>query len=209
MPIGVFASGKPPGASRIIATTRDRGPQAMPRNKPSDEEIELFHQAIGAVTPLDVEPRHHEPEQPSPRAEQSERDEQQVMRDVLTQAYDCEDVQPGDILSYCVPGVTRTVFRKLRRGQYRIERELDLHGFTSDEAQRALSQFLYSCRYTGIRCLRIIHGKGKRSSNDGPVLKSRVNHWLRQRYEVLAFCSARPNDGGTGAIYVLLRAANL
>jgi DNA-nicking Smr family endonuclease len=97
------------------------------------------------------------------------------------------------------------VLRKLRRGQFSISAELDLHGLRVEEARQALSHFLYHCRVNKKRCVRIIHGKGYRSANNQAVLKSKVNHWLRQHDDVLAFCSARAQDGGTGALYVLLR----
>jgi DNA-nicking Smr family endonuclease len=86
-----------------------------------------------------------------------------------------------------------------------VAAELDLHGMTSELARSALREFMAECRRRDHRCVRIIHGKGRGSSNRGPVLKGKVNRWLRQRDDVLAFCSARPVDGGTGALYVLLR----
>ena len=95
--------------------------------------------------------------------------------------------------------------RKLRRGQYAIEAQLDLHGNTVPEARERVSTFLRDMQTQGKRCVRIIHGKGKSSEGKLPVLKGKVNAWLQQWDQVLAFCSARPNDGGTGAIYVLLR----
>ncbi len=175
-------------------------------NKPNEQDIALFRAAVGEVQPLKVDRAELAPPKPSPRPIQSERDEQQVIQDLLSEAYDPEHLQPGDMISYAIPGITRSVFRKLKRGQYRLEGELDLHGLTSSEARQALVRFLGECRQRGRRSVRIIHGKGNRSTNEGPVLKSRVNTWLRQRQEVLAFCSARPQDGGTGAVYVLLRA---
>ena len=97
------------------------------------------------------------------------------------------------------------MLRKLRRGQFQIGPALDLHGMTVATAREALTRFLHAARREGRSCVRIIHGKGNGSRHRGPVLKLKINHWLRQRDEVLAFCSARPVDGGTGAIYVLLR----
>jgi len=113
-------------------------------------------------------------------------------------------MQPGDSLSYCGPGIQNSVFKKLKKGQYNIGAELDLHGYTRPEAQVALSKFVQASREENIRCVRIIHGKGMGSK--GPKLKPMVNKWLQQRKEILAFCSARPSDGGTGAVYVLLKA---
>jgi DNA-nicking Smr family endonuclease len=106
---------------------------------------------------------------------------------------------------YGRPGLQRRILRRLRRGHYSLAAELDLHGMTVPVARVALQAFLQECRRRDLRCVRIIHGKGRRSSNEGPVLKVKVDRWLRQREDVLAFCSAQPADGGTGAIYVLLR----
>ncbi|MGH8503098.1 MAG: Smr/MutS family protein, partial [Gammaproteobacteria bacterium] len=114
--------------------------------------------------------------------------------------------QPGDALQYCRPGVRKTVMRKLKKGQYRVGAELDLHGLSARSAQAALTGFIQDARAADTRCVRIIHGKGRRSSNRGPVIKPLAGAWLRRREDVLAFCSARPVDGGTGALYVLLKA---
>jgi DNA-nicking Smr family endonuclease len=94
--------------------------------------------------------------------------------------------------------------RRLRRGQYAIRDEIDLHGMTQDEARAALGAFLAEAMLHDRRCVRVIHGKGRGSGHRGPVLKSAVNRWLRRHAAVAAFCSARRNDGGTGALYVLL-----
>jgi DNA-nicking Smr family endonuclease len=103
-------------------------------------------------------------------------------------------------------GVRTQVIRRLRRGLIPIEDELDLHGLTQTAARDQLAQFLQNTRSAGIRCVRIIHGKGYRSGARGPILKIAVDLWLRRHLDVMAFSSARPIDGGTGAVYVLLRA---
>jgi DNA-nicking Smr family endonuclease len=95
--------------------------------------------------------------------------------------------------------------RKLRRGQFIVGAELDLHGMTVPVAHRALNEFLARCLTTDTRCVRVIHGKGLSTPDRSPVLKSRVNNWLQQHGDVLAYCSARAHDGGTGAVYVLLK----
>ncbi len=181
----------------------------MSEQPPSDEDApDLFRRAVGKVKPVRndrVEP-HRAP--PPPRPLKLEQDEAQVMRDALSDhVADSADHQPGDILSFCREGVQKKVFRKLRTGTYAIQDELDLHGLTRDEARQALQAFLRGAAAEGRRCVRVIHGKGLRSSNEGPVLKTRVDHWLRQMDEVLAFHSALPRHGGTGAVYVLLRRA--
>ncbi|MDX1901407.1 MAG: Smr/MutS family protein [Gammaproteobacteria bacterium] len=106
-------------------------------------------------------------------------------------------------LSYTFPGVGQKILRKLRQGQYNIEAILDLHGNTVAEARNALGRFLSMCEKKNLTCILIIHGKGHQQEK--PILKNRLNHWLRETKQVLAFCSARPNDGGKGALYVLLR----
>ena len=109
-------------------------------------------------------------------------------------------------LAFQRPGVRDGQMRQLRRGLLQIEDELDLHGLTQLRAHHLFSAFLEECRDRGLRCVRIIHGRGTRSGARGPVLKAAVDAWLRGRHEVIAFTSARPRDGGAGALYVLLRA---
>ena len=147
-----------------------------------------------------------EKQKPAPRARQRELDDEQVLEDMLSDPIDLADVETGEELLFSRSGVQPAMMKKLRRGQFAIEAELDLHRMTSDEARLATSTFLQLARQGGKRCIRIIHGKGLGSPNKLPVLKTKLNHWLKQRDEILAFCSARPVDGGTGAVYVLLRA---
>lgn len=170
-----------------------------------DEDIRLFHEAVGPVRRLEVDRAAPQRPRPSPKPRQLIADERRVLVDMLSEDFDGGELQPGDALEYCRPGVQRSVFRKLRRGEYRLTSELDLHGASVSHARQALHRFLREARRNHERCVRIIHGKGHGSSGRGPVLKAMVNQWLRQRDEVLAFCSARPADGGTGAVYVLLR----
>lgn len=115
------------------------------------------------------------------------------------------DLATGDELVYRRNGVQSSVMRRLRRGYYRCQAEIDLHGMVVATARLSLADFLQEAHDFNYRCVRIIHGKGLRSGHRGPVLKTKVTGWLRQRNEVLAYISARPVDGGTGALYVLLR----
>lgn len=170
-----------------------------------EDDIAVFRTAVAGVRRL--VPTHRQPSDGkplSPRPRQTEADEQAVLTELLAEP-DLELLENGDTLSYRVAGVQDGVMRKLKRGQYRIERELDLHGLNRDKAQLAVARFLAQCRDQGLRCVRIIHGKGNGSPNSGPVLKTYLNAWLRRRKDVVAFNSARPADGGTGAVYVLLR----
>ena len=127
-----------------------------------------------------------------------------MLADLL--AFDAHDldVESGDELGYRRDGISESVLRRLRRGEYAIRDEIDLHGMTQDEARAALGAFLAEAMLHDRRCVRVIHGKGRGSGHRGPVLKSAVNRWLRRHAAVAAFCSARGNDGGTGALYVLL-----
>jgi len=115
------------------------------------------------------------------------------------------EVETPEVLLFARPGVQNRVVYDLQRGYLVVETELDLHGLTVDAAQRVLTEFLDHCRRQRVRCARIIHGKGSRSAERQPILKRKVNYWLRLRPEVLAFCSATRRDGGSGALYVLLR----
>jgi DNA-nicking Smr family endonuclease len=117
-----------------------------------------------------------------------------------------DPVSGGEALSFHRPGVGPQIVRRLRRGLYPVDDELDLHGFTESAARQHLAEFIAMSRDAGHRCVRIIHGKGYRSGARGPVLKTAVNLWLRRHHDVIAFVSARTIDGGTGALYVLLRA---
>ena len=120
-------------------------------------------------------------------------------------AVDIEIVGLEDSLSFIAPGLQNNVLKKLRRGYFGLEAEIDLHGLTSNEAKRQLLNFLQSCVEKGCRCVHIVHGKGYRSADNHPVLKNNLNLWLRQHRDVQAFCSAPPKDGGTGAVFVLLQ----
>lgn len=171
-----------------------------------NDDEKLFRLAIGNVRPLKRDNRvSHEKAKPLPHPRQQELDDQQVLKDMMSDPYDLSELETGDELHFCRQGIQQKTFKKLRRGEFSLEAELDLHGKTVEEARSAIASFLLRCKQQGLRCIRVIHGKGHGSFNKQPILKSHVNHWLRQRDEVLAFCSARPADGGTGAVYVLLK----
>lgn len=165
-----------------------------------------FFRAIGEVRRMEHDQAELDLPLPQPRAQKRRDDERAVMRDLLSDPVGATELQPGDEIRFMRPGVNRRVFRNLKRGHYRIQDELDLHGLFASEARGVLGSFLTAARSDGRLCVRVVHGKGRRSRQPGPVLKGLVDYWLRQRDDVLAFCSARPADGGTGAVYVLLRA---
>lgn len=169
------------------------------------EDVKLFRESIGVVKPVRDDrvtpPRRHI----SPRPVFRERDETEVLRDMLSDLFDPADMETGDELLYIRPGLQARTVRKLRRGKLSVDAELDLHGMTVPIARAAVAGFLRECQRHHIQCARIIHGKGLGSRHRAPVLKQKVGGWLRQRDEVLAYCSARQYDGGTGAVYVLLK----
>lgn len=156
------------------------------------------------VRPLGQVKRAPERARRPARAASRRADEAKALAESL--AFDAHDldVESGDELGFRREGVPQSVLRRLRRGEYAVRDEIDLHGMTQDEARRALGAFLADAVLHRRRCVRIIHGKGLGSGHRGPVLKSAVNRWLRRHDAVKAFCSARRNDGGTGALYVLL-----
>lgn len=179
----------------------------MPHNKRkiSAEEAALFRSSVGRVTRHrqdKVEPTNPRP-LPIPR--QTLHDNAMVLREMMSDTHDPADLETGEELLFSRAGLQHKLLRRLRRGEFRVDAELDLHGKTVVEARAALAQFLHRCRRSHARCVRLIHGKGLGSKQKLPVLKHKLNAWLRQRDEVLAFCSARPVDGGTGALYVLLK----
>ena len=134
------------------------------------------------------------------------RDERAVLAESLkTHAHPDLGLASGEELVYVRAGVPVQVLKQLRRGHWVVQDDLDLHGMTSSEARIATGVFLAECVQHGVRCVRIVHGKGLRSPNRQPVLKRKLGHWLVVRDEVLAFCEARPVDGGSGAVVVLLR----
>ena len=127
------------------------------------------------------------------------------MREALSDEFDVETLLDTDeTLSYKRPGLGPDVVRKLRRGQWQLQGQIDLHGLRREDARQALADFIRHAHKNGWRCVRVIHGKGLGSPGKTPVLKGRVHSWLVQKKEVLAFAQARPADGGAGALVVLL-----
>ena len=169
------------------------------------DEPDLFRSAVEDVVPVRYPARASlAPKPPRPIARQRQLDDQQVMLDSLSDPID-ELIETGEELQFLRNGISRDVLRKLRRGKWVIQGQLDLHGMISSEARVALVEFLHEAAKVGARCVRIIHGKGLTSFNREPVLKHKVKHWLTQRDEVLAFAEARAVDGGSGAVVVLLK----
>ncbi len=172
----------------------------------AEAEKNLFTRAIGKVAPLPAHNKAHLPHPPrQPVATQRQKDEAQVIQDSLSDEFDVSTLLDTDeALSFRRPSVGPEVTRKLRKGNWAIQREIDLHGLRSDEARLALTTFIRDAHKHGIRCVRVVHGKGLGSPGKTPVLKSKVHSWLVQKNQVMAFVQAKPAEGGAGALVVLL-----
>jgi len=170
-----------------------------------DDDTDLFRQYVHVDNKIKfdgIKPaRHKLPAIPR----QSIKNKEQSIDEMFSEGFEPADLETGDELLFIRPGVSRADFKKLRKGRMIIQGKLDLHGMTVKMARETLAHFLVHCKRTGKRCVLIIHGKGRGSFQGQPVIKNKVNIWLRLRDEVLAFCSAHQIDGGTGAIYVLLK----
>ena len=174
--------------------------------KPSEDDIRAFRDAVKGTRPLSATPRvRPNRPKPKPRARFRRLGEAEVLEDSLQLSPIDLEVEFGEELTYRRSRIQDAVMRRLRRGYYRVESELDLHGLTVPEAKSAMRDFLARAIARQCRCVRVIHGKGLGSGPRGPVIKQAVNVILRRTDPVVAFCTARPVDGGTGAIYVLLK----
>lgn len=172
----------------------------------SDEESAVFRDAIGPVARLPP-PKRRAPERvlPSARPRPREAEQTREVAELRDAPAPVPNIAAGDDLVYRRAGVQASVLRRLRRGYYRCQAEIDLHGMVVDVARQYLALFLQNAHDRDHRCVRVVHGKGLGSGHRGPVLKTKVAGWLAHRDDVLAYVSARPGDGGTGALYVLLK----
>lgn len=172
------------------------------------EDLAAFRAAVADARPL-PDPGRAElsAPPPPPRPLQHLADERAALHDSLHAPIGLQDrLEGGDEPHYLRQGMAQSVLRDLRRGRWVIQDELDLHGLNRDEARALLGEFLAECLHAGKRCLRVIHGKGLRSPQKTSILRQLVRGWLVQRNEVLAYCQAKPQDGGEGALIVLLTA---
>ena len=175
--------------------------------EPADDELFRAEMAADNVTPIKTEARAklHKP-LPKPIAAQRLADEASVPSELLTDTSGWDgDIETGDLITFLRNGIPREVIRKLKRGQWAVQATLDLHGHTTTTAREELARFIALARHRGIRCIRIIHGRGTRSPGGVPLIRNKVRLSLSQRDEVLAFCDAAPGDGGPGAVLVLLK----
>jgi DNA-nicking Smr family endonuclease len=197
---------------RLAAEVRERAQaEALEREREAraHKAANEFRDAVGDVTPLAIRSRfeHDRPPHP-PLPTKRWEDDAQVLVASVSDEFEIDTLlHTDDELSFRRPGVGPDVLRKLRRGDWVIQDEIDLHGCRTDEARELLAAFLRDALKRGVRCLRIVHGKGLGSKDRQPVLKGKTRVWLAQREEVIAFCQARPAEGGSGALVVLLRPA--
>jgi DNA-nicking Smr family endonuclease len=167
-----------------------------------DNDLAFFRNAMKNVKPLHNDKVVLTKPPPLPFSKTTE--EENINTDIFYN-HNIMEVETEEELLFKRTGIQHYIINKLRRGQFNIQAELDLHGMTVRVAQQQVKNFLEKCQYRNIRCARIIHGKGYGSTAKQPILKNKLNLWLPQCGEVLAFCSARPSDGGTGAVYVLIK----
>jgi DNA-nicking Smr family endonuclease len=168
------------------------------------DDSEAFRTAVADVRPLPAPPPLPESPRPRPRARFRRLDDEQALLESLELSPGDWLIETGDELLFRRAGITARLLERLRRGEFAVEDEIDLHGLTAAEAREALRAFLHEALGRRFHCVRVVHGKGLRSGPRGPVLKHAVNVWLRKVDAVVAFASAPRRDGGTGAVYVLL-----
>jgi DNA-nicking Smr family endonuclease len=174
-----------------------------------DDDADLFRAAVADAKPVadNGRARLRKPA-PKPIPHQLLKDEQRVLKEALEHpVFWDEGLEHADTVSFLRPGLPRKILRRLRAGDWTLQHELDLHGLRTDEAKSYLIEFLAECLRQGVRCVRIVHGKGLRSKNREPVLKNKVRHWLMQRDEILAFIEPHAAAGGSGAVVVLLKSS--
>jgi len=198
---------------RSLAEQREReaasaAAEALARKQRLAEQ-DLFARAIGATQPLrKAAAVPLAPEPPPPIPVQQQLDDRRVLKESLSDEFDVGTLlDADDEMSFRRPGIGVEVTRKLRAGEWSIQRQLDLHGLRTDEAREALGAFIREAWKQGLRCVRVVHGKGLGSPGRQPVLKAKVQRWLIQKNETLAFVQAKPAEGGAGALLVLLAPA--
>jgi DNA-nicking Smr family endonuclease len=205
----LHAIGKKLAEQQKLAAAQEKA--RVEAERKAHAERTLFVRAAGDVQPLRAHHAKHQrvslaPEQPPPVPVQQQLDEQRVLQEAISDEFDAATLLDIDeALSFRRPGVGVDVTRKLRKGGWSIQGEIDLHGLRRDEAREALAAFLRDALKRGWRCVRVVHGKGLGSPGKAPVLKGKVQSWLMQKDEVLAFVQARADEGGAGAVVVLLR----
>lgn len=178
-----------------------------PKDDLDDDDRQLFQSAVSGTRRLSGDRVEPQRQLPPPRARFAADDARNVLEESLSPTAEELESNSGEALSFARPSIGTRTLRKLKRGKFSVQAEIDLHGFTVPESREILHTFISEARDLGLTCVRVIHGKGLGSGERGPVIKRHVAAWLRRWDGVLAFASARPADGGTGAMYVLLDTA--
>ncbi len=174
--------------------------------KHSDDEDFSFQEAIKGVKPLknDRIDLYAHNRNTRPFREKNDYSEPEQSSS-LSDDWETANVTGEEFIFFARSGVQLKLQKQLRQGKLAIEDHHDLHGLTSDDARDVLQAFIQFAQQRQMRCVLLVHGKGYRANSEQPVLKNKVNSWLRQHPDVLAFSSAQPRDGGTGAVYILIR----
>jgi DNA-nicking Smr family endonuclease len=180
-----------------------RDPREDAEDAPDDAA--LFRDAIGPVRELPPRPAPPEKPRPRPTPRMAQRDEAEATSE-FRRALTTDALEAGDALAYRRDAIPPRTLQRLRRGHYAAQDELDLHWADASQAEAMLREFLNHARQHGLGCVRVIHGKGLHGDSSAPVLKNLVDRLLRHRADVLAFASAPANQGGTGAVLILLAA---
>jgi DNA-nicking Smr family endonuclease len=176
----------------------------LKKTEMTEDDKVAFREAMRGVKPLThTKTTLGDVKRPAPKRRKHDIEEDQLAGFEFSDHERLPPVSTEDLIEFAQSGVQHKMLRKLRLGQYNVDAILDLHGKTAEEARQSLSEFLLRCQQKGLRHVLIIHGKGRNSNQ--PVLKNKLNHWLRQTEQVLAFCSAPPKSGSSGALNVLLR----
>ena len=185
---------------------RNSKQQAANEPRVTDDDRSMFRDAVGDVKPVTTgNKRQPDKKPPSVTAKMQHNDNKAVMRELMEDFQDVDLLETGEHLAWTAPGIQRSELKKLKSGKYAIQSELDLHGLTREQAKSAVTEFIREARAKELRCVRIIHGRGRKNPEQAPVLKRAIDAWLSHHKQVLAYCSAREHDGGTGAVYVMLR----
>lgn len=183
-------------------------PTSAAPEETQEDDVSLFREAVKGARPIQPTRMLHPPKKPRPVPQQLMRDERQALVDSLSDDYiPAHELESGEELLYLREGQSPMVLSKLRRGHWVVQASIDLHGMIAEEARTYVATFIHECKKRGIRCIRIVHGKGLGSRNREPVLKHKLRNWLMQKDEVIAYAQAKANDGGSGAVIVLLKEA--
>jgi len=175
------------------------------KNSKDNNDLQLFKEAMHDVKPIS----HNKVTHSTKSIKKRKTETRESLKKTDQHRFSTENAPDCDvILRFDRPGIQKTTLKNLRQGKFPVEASLDLHGFTAEQSRNAFIEFMDYCNNSQSKVVCIVHGKGFGSSEKKPVIKPLINKWLKESENVLAFCSAQPKDGGTGAVYVLLKRAS-